>query len=1233
MRSALAVLPCPVLRYCAVLALSLIGFAPPSNAGEIVQTYEFSDPIWRPSPDGRDFEIPTVPGLRTLGHPGEPQLPVGVARVLLPPGEDVSVLRIEAIGPVISSTHLPAPGETPYPFSMDGPIPLAEPKVEIYSSENVYPDELGVLVTVQIYRGYRIAYVNLFPLRARPGANRVEFVRALRLTVETAPSSEALMAGGRTYRPATGSTLTWLDHNVDNPRMADRYEAAALAGDFGAPPRPERSIVDPTDTYLYLIITSVALEPAYAALATDRTAKGLPARIVTVDEIYANYSGVDAQQQVRNFILDAYQGWDTEYILFAGDINVIPDRDCYVYVIDEGNPMETNDLCCELYYEGLDGTWNDDFDDRWGEVGEEDLIPEVHTARLCADNAAEAQNFITKLLRYEREPVVGETVSASFFGEYLWTDTWGEMYMEEIRLGADSWGYTTAGVPLTWETSTYYEMSGSWSGSDYINDMNSGTHQMHHLGHSSTSYNAKVYTSDIPSFTADGLSHTYNVGYSQGCDAGGFDGTDAILEEFVLSPTGFVGWIGNTRSGFGVHYTTNGSSQYYHRQYVDALFAEGLNELAAANDDSRTDNVAYIDYESNRWVHYELVAFGDPAMPVWTAAPQTPLLNHAGVLVLGTTEYAVTIEAGGQPIEGARVCVWDEVSSTYDFGVTDAFGQVLLHPDPSQPGTLHLVISDANLLVTEVEIPIVPDGPFVILYGHEIHDDVGGNGDGDADIGEEIELIAALQNVWTGTVSGVTATLDSDNEYVSCSETAVFYGDLEPGAIEYPIGDGFHFTVGGDCPDQEVVAFTITIEDDADGLWTGTATYVMDAPALTVVTLVLDDSAFGDGDGLLDPGESALLSLHVGNDGHCPATTVAATFQSTDGWLTITQPNAGAPEIPTGGEAMLAPPFEIALDENAPSPGIIPCRLLLEGDWSLAAVLPVELGVGGFRDDMEAGEGSWTHEVVSSGFVDDWHVSTQRNHTSAGSYSWKFGDIGAGDYSDLADGALITPVIEVADITVLTFWHWMDAETSGAYPDRAYDGGIIEMSVDGGAWGQITPDGGYSHLVREGSTPGPFPEDTPIFSGSHDWEQVTCTLDTTPGTAQFRFRFGSDGAVGAQGWYVDDVELTSWNEASGVDETFEFALRPRLSPNRPNPFPAETRIQLQLPREAAARVAVLDAQGRLVRTLVDGALAAGVHILQWDGRHENGRPAGSGVYFYKLDVNGFTQVRKMTLLR
>ncbi len=1218
------------------VAILLLGSS--AGAGEIVRIYDFPAPTWTASPDGRDFEVPSIAGARTIGPRGEPQLPVHTARILLPPGEELTAVRVQPLAAVHTARHLPAPAEAPYPLSWKGPIDLVAPKAELYGSNALYPAEPVRWVTTQVYRGHRIAYINLHPLRARLADGEVEFTSSLQLTVETAPSAAALAASARTYRPASltasPSTSAWLARNVDNPERAAEYEAACLAGAFPAPPRPERSIVDPADHFLYVIVTSEPMVPVFEPLAADRTAKGLPATIVTSSEIYAHYTGVDPQEQIRNFILDAYQGWGIEYVLFAGDINVIPDRDCYCYVIDEGSPMETNNLCCELYYEGLDGTWNDDHDDRWGEPGEEDLIPDIYSGRVCADNSSEAQNFIAKLLRYEREPVVEEVETAAFFGEYLWTDTWGAMYMEEIRLGADSWGYTTAGVPLTWETDTHYEMTGSWSASDYINQMNSGTHQMHHLGHSSSSYNAKVYSSSIPSFTADGVTHTHCVGYSQGCDAGSFDTADAILEEFILSPTGYVAWIGNTRYGFGIHYTTNGSSQYYHRQYVDALFGEGINDIGAANGDSRADNVGYIDYEANRWVHYELTVFGDPAMPVWTAAPQAPVVSHAGVFVLGNSEYTVAITAGGSPVAGARVCAWDEIGSTYDYAVTGPSGQVTLDVNPSQPGTLRLVLSDANLMVTEVEVPIIPAGPYVIVYGHEIDDTAGGNGDGHAGIGEEIELRVALQNVWSEPITGVTATLSSDSPYVTCTEALVVYGDLDPGVVETPpAGEGFRFFVHGDCPDQEPVEFLITIHDDAAGQWSGPAVYTVDAPALGIVELTIDDSAAGNGNGLLDPGESALLTVRLANSGHSPAEAVAVDLQTNHPYLSILQGSGAVPVIEIGSEALLTPPFEIALAAGAPSPGLIGCNLCVTGDWSLEVDLPMDIGVGGFRDDMEAGEGGWTHEVVTPTFIDDWHRSGQRNHTLGGSHSWKFGDSGTGNYANLADGALVTPVIAVAENTLLTFWHWIAAETSSAHPGRAYDGGLIEMSVNGGAWEPVTPDGGYSHLVRAGGTPGPFPEDTPIFSGEHDWEPVSCTLVTDPGTVQFRFRFGSDGAVNAEGWYIDDVEVRSWGETSDVETVIPLALRPSLSANRPNPFPAATRMWLHLPEAGDARVTVIDPQGRLVRTLLSGHLSAGQHSLQWDGIADGGQPAGSGVYFYRLDTAGSSQVRKMTLLR
>jgi hypothetical protein len=78
------------------------------------------------------------------------------------------------------------------------------------------------------------------------------------------------------------------------------------------------------------------------------------------------------------------------------------------------------------------------------------------------------------------------------------------------------------------------------------------------------------------------------------------------------------------------------------------------------------------------------------------------------------------------------------------------------------------------------------------------------------------------------------------------------------------------------------------------------------------------------------------------------------------------------------------------------------------------------------------------------------------------------------------------------------------------------------------------------------------------------------------------------------------------------------APRPGLDPAFPNPFNAATTITFSLPETRTARLTVHDPAGRHVRTLVDGTLPTGIHRIAWDGRSDDGRLTGSGVYLYTL---------------
>lgn len=88
-----------------------------------------------------------------------------------------------------------------------------------------------------------------------------------------------------------------------------------------------------------------------------------------------------------------------------------------------------------------------------------------------------------------------------------------------------------------------------------------------------------------------------------------------------------------------------------------------------------------------------------------------------------------------------------------------------------------------------------------------------------------------------------------------------------------------------------------------------------------------------------------------------------------------------------------------------------------------------------------------------------------------------------------------------------------------------------------------------------------------------------------------------------------------------------------LFQNAPNPFLSSTRIAFSTKEEAHVRLIVFDARGRMVRMLVDGIRKPSRYVEEWDGRDDSGRRLSSGTYFYLLELPGWSDSRKMTLVR
>src|SRR4030095_16181226 len=153
-----------------------------------------------------------------------------------------------------------------------------------------------------------------------------------------------------------------------------------------------------------------------------------------------------------------------------------------------------------------------------------------------------------------------------------------------------------------------------------------------------------------------------------------------------------------------------------------------------------------------------------------------------------------------------------------------------------------------------------------------------------------------------------------------------------------------------------------------------------------------------------------------------------------------------------------------------------------------------------------------------------------------------------------------------------------------------------------------------------------------VHSGSVQWAPEGSPVGTADDHQSYP-SITSDGEFGAiVAWHDDRDGLSdiyaqriyaSGSIPTPVRDTPSLATL-SLGPNYPNPFSATTVFEMELASDAHVSVDVFDVAGRSVRRIDVGRVSAGVRRLEFDGLDEIGRPLASGVYFYRVSVNGMT---------
>ena len=778
------------------------------------------------------------------GTIGEPTLPWQSISLILPPNTEATALHVTLSDFVeMEGQYQLIPAQKPRPISDDSPF-VFEKNEALYRSNQIYPNKAFNTVSTQVLNGVSFAFGGFTPVKYKAASGEVSYAQTVTVTVEY-QAARADHSKKLWLRPETKNAISRLAQNAD---MIDSY-----ARRDRVLPQYELLVITP-ETYLESFADYIAL---YAA-------RGIRVRVAALSDIYANMSGRDEQEKIRNYIIQEYENCGISMVMLGGDVGLVPYRSLWCFA-QEG--YEDN-IPSDSYYACLDGTLNDNNNELWGEIGEDDLLPELAVSRFSFNNANELQIILSKTFSYLTSPVLGEFRRPILAGEHLGDGYYASQDLEHLVGEVTFNGYTTYGYPEDYDIYRIYSSpTYNWNSDTLARAINKGCQYVHHFGHANTYIVAGWHNMEItPSlfWGANGVNHNYFIFKSQGCICGDFSDM-CILERMVTNQTGAVASIGNSRYGW---YSPlgDGASSHYHREFVDAHCHERIAGLGEALRESKIQTSPFITLDGEngvmRWTFYALNIMGDVGLSAWFDEPFTPNVDCPTVLPVGTTRIPLTVtDETGQGVYNFE-CRLFKGCELIGLATTDANGEVELHAAAvNNNDTLDLYVTGMNGWPEHLVLTFDnANCAFVLFDGYSLNDP-----DGQVDFNESHVINMDFRNVGNLAANDVNATLSCDSPYITVTQGSASVGDVNSYG-QVSLDNAFAFTVCDDIPDQTTVTFTLVCTDGND-TWTSYFDVTVNAPNFDRIATMLEE-VVGNGNGHADSGETILLHFTVSNNGH-----------------------------------------------------------------------------------------------------------------------------------------------------------------------------------------------------------------------------------------------------------------------------------------------------------------------------------------------------------------------------
>lgn len=544
---------------------------------------------------------------------------------------------------------------------------IVEGQIATKSIAGLYPQNVYQYASSSCVRDGTVLHLTLSPFVYDADAHALYFVDSITVT----PNYEF----STVQKSPACIDREQLKLMIDNPEVYNTLSTLSTPEVF----------TDPTKIQ-YILITSNALKDAFTPLAKWKRIKGVNSAIYTVEEIdsMAQYQSLPTiQLKIKTFLYDKYKSDGVKYVLLGGDNTAVPVFQCYSH--KEWN--EYTDVykyyftASDLFYVCYNGQfdWNKNKNEYNGEqyVDGVDFTPSLSITRIPVQNKAQTESYLSKLLRYEQNPLTFTWNKRVLFAGVHMSDITkrpleNDAVLQNRLLYAQAFEpYWDGEVNRLYDTDSYVApvpyVSGELTAQDVHKEFEKGYMFIDFSAHGAqTCWSAAdgrhIYdTTDAESL----VSSAATIITTNSCLTNAFDTQKnnwfhdpCLSEAFIRNPdNGVIAYLGCSTYGyFETSSTFLGPSLMYENEFYKNLFTDqkkNFGELVTVAKFAMYDNTDFRYF----LIQKGLNPIGDPEMPVFIDKPKT-----FDRFEIKADKDTLSLNLG---VAGCRVCLSSETDKDF----------------------------------------------------------------------------------------------------------------------------------------------------------------------------------------------------------------------------------------------------------------------------------------------------------------------------------------------------------------------------------------------------------------------------------------------------------------------------------------------------------------------------------------------------------------------------------------